>query len=207
MATGDFGRYAQLPDEIREKFMWLCQDVASLSEKWGFYIRLFGNPADRALLSDTANASFVILEESIRIDMTMAICRLSDPLMSCGKENLNFSTLVDYFVQDTLLENLVKDFRDACKDVRTHRNKLVGHSDLNTRLEPDKNLLPPVGKPAIDAIVGKAAMILNHVTSTQGLAPLYFDVSAIGGASDLLYWLKTGWAAHQKEIRENLGGQ
>lgn len=79
--TSRFGYYPKLPEDIREVFMWLCQDVAALREKWDFYQELF-DKGNIDLLSELARASFQIFEESLRDDLTMSICRLSDPAKS-----------------------------------------------------------------------------------------------------------------------------
>ena len=89
MTADDYGYVAQLPADIREIFMWLCQDVAWLDRKWIFYLGLFGKPENYAVM-DASPPAFNLIEESLRTDMTMAICRLSDPIASCGRDNLNF---------------------------------------------------------------------------------------------------------------------
>ena len=72
-----FGYNVKIPDSFQEIFMWLCQDVVMLQSKWIFYLDLFSNPKSASLLSKLASASFQIIEEALRMDMTMSICRLS----------------------------------------------------------------------------------------------------------------------------------
>jgi Magnesium chelatase, subunit ChlI len=85
--TIKFGYIASLPDDIRDVFMWLCQDMVALYRKWDFYLGLFGKPENHPIISFLPNA-FSVIEESLRTDITMAICRLSDPLEVCRRENL-----------------------------------------------------------------------------------------------------------------------
>jgi len=95
MSNRDFGYDIRLPENIREVFMWLCQDVTSLQSKWSLYLKLFSNQEDTMLLSELALGFFQVIEESLRNDITMAICRLSDPPKSMGKDNLSLKTLVE----------------------------------------------------------------------------------------------------------------
>jgi hypothetical protein len=186
-----FGYVPKLPDNIREIFMWLCQDVSSLRSKWKFYRELFGTKENVELFSDLARASFHIIQESLRNDMTMAICRLSDPPQSMGKNNLSFSAL---FQQLSELDNapiLLKDFQLGCKPVRQYRNKRVGHYDLNTRIKPQDNPLPGVGLNEFDQIVQLAEQVLNTVVKRFDNIELIFTIVQMGGGDELTFWLKT----------------
>jgi hypothetical protein len=54
MAEEDFGYSTKLPEDIREIFQRLCQDVAFLYNSWNFYLELFSKPENVSLLSDMA---------------------------------------------------------------------------------------------------------------------------------------------------------
>ena len=191
MSSNDFGYNPRLPEDIREIFMWLCQDVASLQNKWSFYLGLFSSQENAALLSDLARSSFQIIEESLRDDMTMAISRLSDPPRSKkGKDNLSLKTLVQQCGRaDSVLE-LLMDFIGACEPVRKYRNKRVGHNDLNTTIKPRDNPLPGVGRGQIDRVLQLASAILNTIYQRFVDGELIFAPIQIGDADTLIYWLK-----------------
>src|SRR4051812_47210191 len=121
MPAHDFGHIDVLPDDIRDIFMWLCQDVAALNRKWDFYQELFGDPENFEFMR-LSHWAFNLIEECVRTDMTMAVCRLSDPIKSCGRENLNFRTLEDFYAQDAKLKELVDDFVTVCEPVKANRN-------------------------------------------------------------------------------------
>ncbi len=130
MSNTPFGYSEKLPEGIRDIFMWLCQDVASLQHKWDFYLELFGKDENTQLLSELAVASFNIIFEILQNDITMAICRLSDPPKSMGQKNLSMATLVKKFKDIEGLDKLMIEFQENCKPVRQRRNKRVGHRDL-----------------------------------------------------------------------------
>ena len=190
MSSNAFGYDSRLPEDIREVFMWLCQDVASLQNKWSFYLGLFSSQENAALLSNLAQSSFQIIEESLRDDMTMAICRLSDPPRSMGKDNLSLTALVQQCGEVDSVPELLKDFLDACEPVRQYRNKRVGHNDLNTTIKPRDNPLPGIGRGQIDRILQLASVILNTIYQRFVDGELYFAPFHIGGADTLIYWLK-----------------
>ena len=93
MAKGDFGYDERIPEEIREVFAKLCDDVAFLQHAWNFYLSLFSKAENTQLMWDFAPASFQMIEEALRSYLTMAISRLSDPARLFGYDNLSFATL------------------------------------------------------------------------------------------------------------------
>ena len=126
MFDNTFGYETRLPDDIREIFMWLCQDVLSLWYKWEFYKALFSEEETTGLLSDLAPASFQVIEELLRGDMTMAICRLSDPPQFARmdkKDNLSIRTLVHRLGEPGDITALVEEFQEACEPVRQYRKQ------------------------------------------------------------------------------------
>jgi hypothetical protein len=192
-----FGYDARIPENIRVIFMWLCQDVAALQSEWDFYLELYGNEENTALLSDLASWSFKIVEEALRNDMTMTISRLSDPSTSMRtKENLSLATLVEKCSDIPDLDSRLADFQAACKPVSNWRNKHVGHNDLHTKIHPRENPLPGITKNQIDEIINRASEILKIVALQYANGDLYFHTIARGDAKDLIFWLKSGRDHH-----------
>ncbi len=191
MAAGAFGHIDALPDDIRDVFMWLCQDVVSLRLKWDMYLELFGNPAKSAII-DQLPRPFSVIEEALRTAMTMAVCRLSDPHKSCGKENLNFRALEVFYGQDEDFKLLIADFVASCEPVKKHRDKLVAHSDKVARLTPQQAMIPQIKRTDIDEILKKAETILNHVARNYGNFGYVFGLPGDSGAVSLLYWIEKG---------------
>ena len=126
--------------------MWLCQDVTTLQNKWDLYLGLFDKKGNTKLLSELAFLSFHTIEESLRYDMTMSICRLSDPPKSLGNENLSLAYLVENCPDVAGLDLLLTKFRTACEPVSKHRKKRVGHIYLHTAIKPQDHPLPGVNK-------------------------------------------------------------
>lgn len=190
MSEEEFGYIPKLPEVIRDTFKWLCQDVASLTSKWNFYLELFDSEDNTRLLSELVPASFNIIEESLRNDMTMAICRLSDPSQSVGKDNLSIAALVQKCAGISDLDKLFESFQTTCQPVRRYRNKRVGHNDLNTTIKPRQNPLPGIGQEQINKILELASQILNTVVQNFDDTEMYFHPFQIDGTDTLIFLLK-----------------
>jgi hypothetical protein len=164
----------------------------TLYRKWDFYLGVFGKPENDPIIEGLAFALNVI-EESVRTDITMAVCRLGDSIKPCGRENLNFRTLAALYPRDVDLKRLVDAFVAACEPVRIHRDKLVAHSDKVARLTPQQAMIPQIMRKDIDAIMTSAGEIINHVGKRYGDRGFGFGIPGDGGADGLIYWLKKGW--------------
>jgi hypothetical protein len=193
--------------DVQDVFGDLCQEIAFLHAKWRFYLDLFTSPDDVGFLNELALMSFQIIEESLRSDITMAICRLSDPAKSPGQQNLSVAALVDKLPHIDGLDALRQDFDQKCQPVRKHRNKRVAHNDLRTALKPSENPLPNIGRLQIDSILSSAARLMSHVYQWCVEGELRFEPIGIGDGKDLLHWLRSAKGQEDREVEALRGGK
>lgn len=198
--TEYFGYETRIPEDMRRVFMLLCQDVASLTQKWRLYLGLFSDRETGELLSDLARETFQIIEESLRNDMTMAIARLCDPVRSAGHECISFRALATSAPHIDHLAQKVDEFIELCKPIKAFRNKRVGHNDLKAMINPRDNTLPGISRNLINQVVASAGEILNYVVQKYGDLELVFEPINIGGADSLVFWLRAG-KQHEDERR------
>ncbi len=184
------GYNEKIPEEIRDACADLCDDVAMLDVKWSFYLELFQEPENTRLLSNLARAFFQTVEESLRADMLMTICRLSDPTPSLAGVNLSFAILLGKCPDLPKVDKLVTAFQAACGNVRLHRNRYITHNDLASAVNPKENLLPGVGRPQIDEILRLASEILRAVYGHYADVAPAFPPAYSGGARELCDWIK-----------------
>ena len=201
-----FGYAPELPEDIQPIFQDLCQDMASLHHKWKLYLDLFSERDTVDLLKDIAPSFFQMVEESLRSDITMTICRLSDPRKSCGHENLSIKTLVDKATNVQGLEDMWNEFHSCCKPISEYRNKRVGHNDHDVALKKNDNPLFKIKRPIIDSILSKASILMNCVSSFYNAGQISFRSDDKGGGKDLVLWLKRARGNDQEEQRGNKRG-
>ncbi len=190
----------KIPEEIRDACADLCDDVATLHVKWSFYLEMFQDRENAQLLSNLARAFFQIVEESLRADILMTICRLSDPSLSLAHVNLSFAILLGKCDDLPKVDNLVTAFQAACGNVRLYRNRWLAHNDLESIINLKENLLPGVGRSQIDEILRLAREILSAVYGHYANVDLALQPAHSGGARELVDWIKQ---AQRFEARHN----
>ncbi|MDD1776843.1 MAG: hypothetical protein LUQ65_01650 [Candidatus Helarchaeota archaeon] len=205
MLEKSFGFCPSLPEDIQPIFQNLCEDLASLFDKWHLYLDLFSQEETVALLNNSAMASFQVIEESLRSDITMSICRFCDRQKLSGKENLSIRILDDKLGHIPGLGTLLNDFLSICDPVIQYRNKRIGHNDLKIALKPHDNPLPSITRATINKILKAAADLMNHTLGFYENAEIGFDLDvSLGGGKDLVNWLRSAWE-HYKEEQKKYG--
>jgi hypothetical protein len=180
----------RIPEGIRDLCTRLRQDVAILHLKWSSYLELFGSPERAALLSETARACFQIIDESLRNDIILSICRLSDPSRTLGGDNVSLATLVARCSEIPRVEDLLMAFQAACGPIRRYRNRHLGHNDPAAVIRVHEDPLPDVARPAIDEILRLAGGILRAVYEHYSAGDPGLRLEPIGGAGELISWLE-----------------
>jgi hypothetical protein len=193
MSQVEIGTSDQLPPEIRDAFAQLYQDVATLQLKWCSYLELFSSQENATLLSNVAQPFFHMIDESLRNDMIMTICRLSDPSQTLGGENLSLATLIGRCTLVSRVPNvdsLLTAFQSAAGPVRLLRNRRIPHNDPEARILPHEDPLPGIDRSRIDEILRLASAVLKAIHGHFCKTDLGFSPPAIGTATDLINRLK-----------------
>jgi hypothetical protein len=180
----------QIPEEIRDDCAELYDDVVMLHLKWRFYSELFPDPEHARLLSNSAGSFFHVVEEALRADVLMTICRLSDPTPSLARVNLSFAILRGKCTDLPKVDNLITAFQAACGNLRRYRNRYIAHNDLESNIPYHEMLLPGVGRFHIGEILQLAREILRTVYRHYAKLELDFEPAHSGGAKDLVDWIK-----------------
>ena len=113
MRPGQFGYDETIPPDRRLIFADLCQDLASLYAKWATYTGLFSEADAIQVVNATAPVAFAVIEESLRSDMTMALCRIGDPAEQGKNSNLSLLTLIKGLPADHPAHAPVKAFGET----------------------------------------------------------------------------------------------
>ena len=180
----------ELPAEIRDLGLRLREDLARLRLKWIYYRELFGSRESARLLDDTARACFQMVEESVRHDIVLSLCRLSDPSRTLGGDHPSFATLVAHCRDLPRVEDLLTAFQAACGPVRRYRHRDLGHNDPDATITPREHLLPDVDPSRIEEIFQLAGGILRAVFAHSSAGDALSESAHAGSAADLIHWLK-----------------
>ncbi len=211
------------PDQVREKhkaalpadtgalYHALYNSLTTAFLSWIIFKDLFAKSEARvALLNRTASTFFLVLSETLRRDVLLAIARITDSATSGrDQENATIDTLViDLLPQvddefGNALKQKASELALICKPIRTHRNKTLAHSDKLVALaDPDAPLLPGITMADVDAALQGLAGFLNTVSQHFDLGTVFFeDVIHVGGADSLVHHLHSAEAFHEATQR------
>lgn len=196
------GSTTTMPSDVAKTHDLLGRELSFLNTKWNDYKTLYCTDDNTVqLLDDTASFFFQILREVLRDDFILSLCRITDPPASpvrgVKRSNLTIEYLIsiipdaDSTLKETLKRGLLPIIKDRCKSFRDHRNRRVGHYDLDTRLKRPDALLPGIGIVDADAALKSIADVLNAVE-------LYYDnneqsydqgIYGSGNASELIEFI------------------
>ncbi|MGA2157748.1 MAG: hypothetical protein WB588_05050 [Dehalococcoidia bacterium] len=201
--------FEPLPQEVRNYFKAIYDEVSWLQLKWDFYKTLYDDEHNFTLVLDLAQTSFIIIEDSLRTDMVMTICRLGD-----RKEYKSKKIIHDRLTFETLLnsaeingsQDLFEKYRKASKNIRNSRNATIGHIDLNVAMNLSEFDKIRLSKKDFDKSLEVAWQILNsvynHFVPNISLFPKVHELS---GASQLIYLLEVA-QKHMNDLPEPYQG-
>lgn len=169
------------------EFERLRVDMMEVCVRWGMWKKLYGSGADLKLLDAIAPSFFSTLFAILVNDVILSISRLTDPTATSGRQNLVLRTLIDQAdpSKKPALESSIAVVLASCNNIRTHRNKRVGHRDFNVAMSPGTQVLPGVTVAEVDLALKAAERFLNLFEA--GVETRYTDtIPPIGDVASLL---------------------
>ncbi|MCB2167968.1 MAG: hypothetical protein KQI78_09920 [Deltaproteobacteria bacterium] len=111
----------------------LWYEVSILHLRWDEYVELFGtNPSWIELLNDSAPRFFRTVQDALWESTLLHITRLTDPIKSCGKENLSIQCLLEFIDADIkpIISEQIKDAVTKSKFCRDWRNRQLESTNV-----------------------------------------------------------------------------
>jgi len=146
-------------------FKSVSNDVSQLHMYWHIYRQLFAHSEQRiALLNETGSMVFYVLQHLLLDEVTLGICRLTDPAVTGRRENHSLERLVAGVQEDDLadeLNSILKITQDLAKPFRERRNRAIAHSDLDTKLKLESNPLPGVSREMVENTLEQVRSLMN----------------------------------------------
>ncbi|HUG66777.1 MAG TPA: hypothetical protein VMM76_03430 [Pirellulaceae bacterium] len=192
----------KMPADLAEAHKLIGDELYFLYTKWNYFKLLFCTADETvATLHYAAEFFFEIYREVIRDDMILSLCRLTDPattnVKGQDKSNLTIKHLAKMIPNsDTSLRQAVdsdlQDIDSKSVDFRHHRNRRIGHRDLDTRKKCSTALLPNLGLNDMDNVLAAFAALLNRIHQFYDQDERCYDegIYGSGNAQHLIDFIK-----------------
>jgi len=188
----------------------LNDDIIALSWKWQTVTNLFDSKEKVEFLNQTASSFFLACQITFTDEVVLAISRITDSPRSAGQDNLVITRLLEAFDQTqhsefhAELSKLIDAAMDACKPFKKHRNKRLGHNDLNIKLKYTKEPLPGIIFDEVNHAIKSLQEILNTFSRYFFDSETHFKVKEKAGVEALIIYLRKGVETFEKEKQEIL---
>jgi len=162
-----------LPAETGALYHALYDSLTTAYLSWIIFKDLFAKSEERvALLNRTASTFFLVLSETLKRDVLLAIARITDSAMT-GRTQENAT--IDALVTDLLphvdeecrkeLKQKASDLALICAPVRQRRNKTLAHSDKQVAFGgPKAPVLSGITMGDVDTALEAISGVLNLVS-------------------------------------------
>ena len=163
-----------MPPDLAKEYGEIKNEVMWIFYKWEIYTQLYSDAGTVDLLNEAAPSVFRILQDVVIDDTLISLSRLNDPAKTGRFDNLTLNRLVEsidpvqFLECRTKVQSLINILDKKIDFARSHRNKRIAHSDLQTRLQSPAQPLPDISLRAIQDLLDGVALVLNSIE-------MYFD--------------------------------
>lgn len=181
----------QMPDELRHIYFAVRCEVVELNARWIVFKQLFASGEERIrLFNSSAPSFFSMVHDSMRDGIFLSITRLTDEAMVMGKNTLSLSRLLEqsgHLLQSKAVESLKALLRSIEKEsepIRTWRNKMGAHNDLQMFVQVDST--PNIMFDSVGIVLGLLSDFLNNIGQHFGYSDTDFADVMIPGDGDAI---------------------
>ena len=169
MATAE----TNMPADVAEAHRLLGDELYFLYTKWNYFNAMFCTDEQTiALLHYAAEFVFEIYRELLRDDIILTACRMTDVattrVKGTPKDNLTLRHLESLIPESAaeLRHDMTGDLTDIEAKIaifRDHRNRRIGHHDLEVRKKRSMALLPKIGLTETTEMLKAISHFLNRI--------------------------------------------
>jgi hypothetical protein len=203
-------KFDRMPKNVAEIFEALVSDVCNLCWNWDALCDLFAKGPERIeVLNYFAPFFFTQVRNAFLGDVVLRICHLTESAAD-GRGNANQSLhrlleeirshdpdLIDSLQIGRKLDELV----EACRTMRTMRNRRIAHRDWRRRGEP----IPPTTKENIDAAIRLIQEIMNKIEFHFEERTSIYGYGGIPGNAECLAGLLKELRVRRDEYLKSMG--
>lgn len=196
-----------MPGEVGTVFHVLWQEVSWMIATWEVFKELYTKGEERAdTLTWAAPTFFNLTNRLLTQEIFLALSRLTDPPKGAGRINSSLQKLADA-LRDAGCEQMAEEVRERvskissdCKPIRQRRNRVIAHSDLNTALEPEKELVPGMTIDEIDQAMSAIVELMNYTQAGIQDSTTHFNTNMISvEAENLILYLEKAREAEERK--------
>jgi hypothetical protein len=192
------GTKHSMPADLEEVYLALWQEVSWVHVVWNQYRVLFMKSEEQAsFLGKMAPGFFRVCHDSLLDDVVLTLCRLTDPLKSCGRENMVMQRVADTATAagndeafTARITGYLKSATEGCGALREHRNQRLAHADYDVTV----HLKPLAGfsQQKIEEVLKSVRDFINTIAEQFGDAPGEFQLPGVllGEADTLVRLLR-----------------
>jgi hypothetical protein len=176
-----------------ELFHSIKGDVTNLHMYWKVYRQLFAVGEQRiALLHETGPLVFFILQHLLLDEVTLGICRLTDPPGAGEKRNHSLPRLCASLTPEEMhtkeLQSILKEIHSNSTPFRERRNRAIAHSDLAAKLKIEANPVPGISREMVETILGQMRHLMNSYEQHHFLSSTFYEdvILPLGADGDFL---------------------
>lgn len=180
----------------------LQHELGWLQHKWNQFQELFQRGDERLqVLNTVALNFFYIVRKLLYEDAMLHLCRLTDPPVTSGRENLSIMRLADLISDSTLkahVQAAATQLQKTCEFARVWRNRCLAHTDLPTFRNARASSLPGVTSAQVEEALKSLCALLQSIEEHYGLWP-FVSLADPWGAKSLVHYLEQAVRAEEVE--------
>ena len=211
-----------LPSAVENIFNALRDEITQLNIRWETCMELFLEDESKSSLNEVAPGAFSVIWQVFKDDFFTTLYRITDPRESGPRANPNQNLTLDQLHHAidsscndrTFLQAITERLHEIdshCKPIRKIREKIIGHFDMPTILEPNSNPLPNVTWEDLKKALQLLAEFMNEISVHFTGGYIDFVPTITGPAKNIVYGLREfkrlqllEYEQQQAELREEI---
>lgn len=205
---------SNLPVSIKDIFEELQNEITWLHGRWMIYRQLFGHSPKRIdLLNKCASVCFGIIQNVLKDEVQLSLCKLTDPTHIGKQDNLSLKILQERveILGDQILiassSKLINEICDKCKPFRTHRHKRLAHFDFKTSMKGDFKLLPGISRQMINEVLTIIQKYMNTIEIHYCKHETHYEPFLDHDGDELVAFLKYGVLFEELLNEQKISGE
>jgi hypothetical protein len=198
------------PSDVSDLWGELDYEVTWLHGRWQIYRQLFGTSEERVEILNRSAGTFTFMLQTLLLeDVQLGLAKLGDPTMTGRFRNLTVTALVEALASHApilapALQTALTSYQDACRKLRTRRNKWIAHLDHNTLVNRRATPLIGPSREEIEIALSELRSLMNTVQLHYSNSQTAYELIVLDSDGEhLIAMLKRG-IRYQQLVRSGV---